>query len=202
MTVPARVRWLCVMHAICIAAPLCAALSVRDAHAAEDVAIHAEKQGGAVSIEARAALSAPLPLIWETLTDYDGFSAFVPGMHASRIIERRGSAIIVKQQGEAGFLFFTHAIDVLVEVREQPPYVITVRVLSGNLKQLDGRYQIEPDARRPGQFVLRWFGLIEPETRLPRLIGVPMLRSQIGDQFRSLVREIERRSAARAHTKN
>ncbi|HTD91821.1 MAG TPA: SRPBCC family protein [Burkholderiales bacterium] len=178
-------------------APLCIAVSTPAAHAAQfenGVTIQAEKRGNAVAIEARAPLTAPLPLIWETLTDYDRLATFIPGMSLSRIIERRGSTTLVKQQGEAGFLFFTHPIDVVVEVLETPPYGIAVRVLSGNLKQLVGRYQIEPDAQRPGQFVLLWFGLIEPETRLPPLIGVPILRSNLVDQFRGLVREIERRA--------
>jgi ribosome-associated toxin RatA of RatAB toxin-antitoxin module len=163
--------------------------------AADNVTIHAEKRGDAVAIEARALLAAPLPLIWATLTDYDRLSTFVPGMHASRVIERHGSAAVVKQLGEAGFLFLTRPIDVVVESLEKPPHVIEIHVLSGNLKQLDGRYHIEPSAGMPGQFVLRWSGLIEPEDKLPPLIGVPLLRLNIGNQFRGVVREIERRAA-------
>jgi hypothetical protein len=164
------------------------------AYAATEVSIHAEKQGGAVAIEARAVLVAPLPLIWQTLTDYNQLSTFVPGMYASRVIERRGSVVIVKQSGEAGFLIFKRPIDVVVESLEKPPHVVQIRVLSGNLKKLNGRYQIEPDAILPGTFVLRWSGLIEPEVALPPLIGVPIFRSNIADQFRGMVREIERRT--------
>ena len=172
------------------------------AHAADTITIHAEKRGSAVAIEARALLRAPLPLIWETLTDYDSLSTFIPGMHISRVLERRGPVAIVKQQGEAGFLIFTHAIDVVVESLEKPPYVIEVRVLSGNLKRLDGRYQIEPDTLAPGNFVLRWFGLVEPDISLPSLIGVPILRANIGNQFRGMVREIERRAELRRIDEN
>ena len=168
------------------------------ARAAEDISIRADRVGSAVLIEARATLAAPRQLVWETLTDYDRLASFVPGMRLSRVVERRASSIIVKQQGEAGFLFFTHGIDVVVEAQEAPPHQISVRVLSGNLRQLDGRYQIEPDTRRAGHLLLRWTGLIEPETSLPPLIGVPILRSNIGAQFRGLVREIERRTAAAA----
>lgn len=163
--------------------------------AADNVTIHTEKRGNAVAIEARALLVAPLPLIWATLTDYDRLSTFVPGMHVSRVIERHGPAAVVKQFGEAGFLFLTRPIDVVVESLEKPPHVIEIHVLSGNLKKLDGRYLIEPSAGIPGQFVLRWSGLIEPEDKLPPLIGVPLLRLNIGDQFRGVVREIERRAA-------
>lgn len=163
--------------------------------AADGVTIHAEKRGNAVAIEARALLVAPLPLIWATLTDYDRLSTFVPGMYFSRVIERHGPAAVVRQLGEAGFLFLTRPIDVVVESLEKPPHVIEIHVLSGNLKKLDGRYHIEPLPGMPGQFVLRWSGLIEPEDKLPPLIGIPLLRLNIGDQFRGVVREIERRAA-------
>lgn len=165
-----------------------------ECHAADDISIHAERQGDLVSIEARALLSAPLPLIWATLTDYDRLQRFVPGIQLSRVLERRGPTTIVKQLGEAGLLFFRKPIDVVVESLEKPPYEIEIRVLSGNLKRLDGRYQIEPDARTPGNFVLRWFGVIEPQDGLPPIIGVPILRLNIGEQFRGMVREIERRA--------
>ncbi len=164
------------------------------AWAADNVTIHAERQGTAVAIEARALLIAPLPLIWATLTDYDRLSTFIPGMHVSRVIDRRGPAAIVKQLGEAGFLIFTRPIDVVVESLEKPPHIIEIRVLSGNLKKLDGRYHIEPDTQTPGNFILRWYGVIEPEDSLPPLIGVPILKANIGDQFRGMVREIERRA--------
>ncbi len=162
--------------------------------AADHVTVVAEKQGNAVAIEARAVLTAPLALIWETLTDYDRLAVFIPGMHVSQVIERRTAAAIVKQKGEAAFLFFTHPIDVVVEALEKPPYVIEIRVLSGTLKRLDGRYQIEPDIKAPGNFLLRWLGLIESDMRLPAFIGVPILRANIDDQFRGMVREIERRA--------
>lgn len=167
------------------------------ARAADNVTIHAEKQGTAVAIEARALLIAPLPLIWATLTDYDRLSTFIPGMHVSRVIDRRGPAAIVKQLGEAGFLIFTRPIDVVVESLEKPPHIIEIRVLSGNLKKLDGRYHIEPDTQTPGNFILRWHGVIEPEDSLPPLIGVHILKSNIGEQFRGMVREIERRATQR-----
>jgi hypothetical protein len=187
-------------------AALLAALLVQGTSAcmaADNVTVHADKQGSAVAIEARALLVAPLPLIWATLTDYDRLSSFIPSMHISRVVERRGPAAIVRQLGEAGFLFFTRPIDVVVESLEKPPHVIEIRVLSGNLKKLDGRYRIEPVANTVGHFVLYWSGVIEPEDSLPPLIGVPILRANIGDQFRGMVREIERRAELlRASKKN
>jgi carbon monoxide dehydrogenase subunit G len=162
--------------------------------AGDNITITAERNGSAVAIDARAEIRAPLTLIWETLTDYNELARFIPGMKSSRVIERKGTAAIVRQTGEAGFLFFGFPLDVVVESLERPPHVIEIRVLSGNLRQLDGRYQIEPVKSEPGSFVLRWFGLIEPDMTLPPLIGVPILRSNIGGQFRGMVHEIERRA--------
>jgi len=173
------------------------ALYAAIAAADDSVTISAERHGSAVAIDARAAIRAPLPLIWETLIDYDELARFIPGMKSSRVIERKGSAAIVRQAGEAGFLLFTFPMNVVVESLERPPYVIEIHMLSGNLRQLDGRYQIEPVKSSPDMFVLRWFGLIEPDTLLPPLVSVPVLRANIGSQFHGMVREIERRAELR-----
>ena len=41
--------------------------------------------------------------------------------------------------------------------------------------------------------MLHWTGVIEPESSLPAFIGVPLLRRNVSEQFRGMVREIERR---------
>lgn len=163
--------------------------------AASDFSVKTDKRGNEVHVDARATLTAPLQLIWQTLTDYNHLSDFIPGISRSHLIEYRGTAAIVEQFGEAGFLFFKVPIDVVVESRELAPHVIEVRVLKGNLKKLDGRYQIEVGATPADPIVLRWRGVIEPETTLPPLFGEMILRSNVTDQFRGMVREIERRHA-------
>jgi ribosome-associated toxin RatA of RatAB toxin-antitoxin module len=165
---------------------------------AEQVSIEASRQGTAVAIVARATIKAPYALIWQTLTDYDHLSEFIPGMAKSHVIERRGSAAIVEQTGDAGLMFFAYPIEVVVESLEKPPAVIGIRVLSGNLKQLDGAYLIEKTGAKDDEFVLRWSGLIEPAISLPPFITVPLMRENISDQFLGMVKEIERREALRA----
>lgn len=190
----ALLRMLCGAARLALALTGPTVFTAQAAGIAPGITIHVEQQGNAVAVAARALLTAPLPLIWETLTDYAHFPQFIPGMLSSRVVERRGPLVTVKQAGEAGFLFFILPIDVLLEVQEKPPHVIAARVLSGNLKTLDGRYHIEPDANAPGKFVLHWNGVIEPESSLPPFIGVPLLRRNVSEQFRGMVREIERRA--------
>jgi carbon monoxide dehydrogenase subunit G len=169
-------------------------LGVRLAAGAQAVEVRTERRSGAVLIDATAVIDAPFAVIWSTLTDYDHLGEFIPGMRSSRVIGRHGAAAVVEQVGEAGFLFFRYSINVVVESAEYPPD-IEIRVLSGNIKRLDGRYRVEP-GDRAGQWRLRWFGLIEPSVPLPPLFGEAILRRNVTAQFRGMVEEIERRFAA------
>jgi ribosome-associated toxin RatA of RatAB toxin-antitoxin module len=182
----------CAVGALLIHAPWVGA-----AMGAEQVSIDASSQGTAVAIFARATIKAPYALIWQTLTDYDHLSEFIPGMVKSHVIERRGSAAIVEQTGKAAILFFSYPIEVVVESLEKPPNFIGIRVLKGNLKQLDGRYRLEKTSDKDDEFVLHWSGLIEPSLPVPLFITVPLMRANISDQFSGMVKEIERREAWR-----
>jgi ribosome-associated toxin RatA of RatAB toxin-antitoxin module len=172
----------------------CAALF---AGAAEPVQVQARRQGDAVQVQAQATVRAPHALIWKTLTDYDRMAEFVPGMRKSRVLERHGGTTTVEQVGSAQLWFFSYTIDVVVEATEQPPHLIGIRVLRGNLRQLDGSYQLDKVDGSDDEFLLRWDGVIEPAIAVPLAITVPLMRASIAQQFTGMVREIERREALR-----
>lgn len=163
------------------------------ARAAEDVVVKASRDGDAIRVTARATIHAPLPLVWETLTDYDRLALFIPGMRRSRTVDHRGAAAIVEQRGEARLLMFSYPINVTVASVHVPPYVIEIHLLKGNLRRLDGAYRIEPLPR--GGVVLHWSGLIEPDLPMPPIISEYLMRASLGDQFRAMVREIDRRAS-------
>lgn len=165
------------------------------AHGANSVSIGASSHGTAVEINASATLKASHGLIWQTLTDYDHLSEFIPGIKTSHVIERRGSAAIVRQTGQASVMFFAYPIEVVVESLEKPPNAIGIRVLRGNLKQLDGGYRLEQVGDKDAEYILRWSGIIEPSISLPGFITVPLMRANISAQFQGMVKEIERRAA-------
>jgi ribosome-associated toxin RatA of RatAB toxin-antitoxin module len=158
-----------------------------------EVRVSADTEGAAVHVEAIAILRAPLALVWQTLTDYDHLSTFVPGMKKSRVVDRRGVAAIIEETGEARFLLFSYPIDVTVSSEEYPPHSIRVHALKGNLKKLDGGYEIVP--LDGGEIRLTWRGVIEPDIFLPVFVTKPLLRSVVEMQFRGMVAEIGRRSA-------
>jgi carbon monoxide dehydrogenase subunit G len=168
------------------------------AESADDVSVKAARLGTAVEISAHATIRAPLALIWQTLTDYDHLSEFIPGLKKSQVVGWRGKTAIVEQIGEVEILFFAYRIDVVVESIQEPPFVIGVRAVKGDLRQLDGHYRIEKDGDEIDRYVLRWTGVIEPAIPLPGFIAVPFLRAHVADQFVAMVKEIERRETMRS----
>jgi ribosome-associated toxin RatA of RatAB toxin-antitoxin module len=171
------------------------------AGATEPMQVQARRQGDAVQVQAQASVKAPHALIWKTLTDYDHMAEFVPGIRSSRVLERRGATTTVEQVGTARLWFFSFTIDVVVETTEQPPHLIGIRVLKGNLKQLNGGYRLEKIDGSDDEFLLRWEGVIEPNIAVPQVIAVPLLRASLAEQFTGMVKEIERREALRVQGK-
>lgn len=165
--------------------------------AAEGFVVEAERRGEGVEVRARAFVSASPQLVWLVLTDYERLPAFVPGIATSRIRERRGHHLRLEQSGEARFLLFSFPIEVHLQVTEAPPDTVVSRAVGGNLRRMHGRYDLRADAARGGTTVV-YAGLIEPDFDLPPLVGVAALRSMAEQQFRAMVVEIERLSAAGA----
>lgn len=161
---------------------------------ADEVSVEATRRGDALEVVCKAMLDAPLDLIWQTLTDYGRLAEFIPGMRSSRVVGQRGATFIVEQSGVATFLFVSTPIEVTLASTEHPPYAIEVSMIKGNLKRLDGAYRIEPQGGR--RMLLTWTGIVEAQSMVP-LLGEMVMRSNIEDQFRGMVREIERRDALR-----
>jgi carbon monoxide dehydrogenase subunit G len=161
---------------------------------ADDISVEARRRDQALEVVCRALLEAPLELIWQTLTDYARLAEFIPGMSKSRVLSQSGAVTVVEQVGTARFLFVSIPIEVTLSSTARPPYAIDASLLKGSLKRLEGTYRIEPQAG--GRMLLSWTGVIEAES-MPPLIGEMLLRSSIEDQFRGMVREIERRDALR-----
>lgn len=175
--------------------PLLLALAAQ-AQTAPDFMVEASVEGGRVEVRARAALAAPVELVWQVISDYERLPQFVPGIARSVVLARSGDRVLVEQSGEARFLVFSVPIEVRLEVLEWPPEWIASRAVAGNLKSMSGRYEIHPDPG--GGVLLRYFGVMEPEFDLPPLVGAAILRAMAEEQFAAMVREIRRRAAGGA----
>ena len=155
----------------------------------------AQRRGKTVSLRAHALIFVPAAAAWQVLTDYERLPTFIPGITRSSVRSRDGNRLTVEQAGEARFFIFSFPIEVRLEVLESPPYTVSSRALGGNLRRLDGRYELMPDSAR-GAVVLRYTGEIEPDFTLPPLIGLAAMRHMVEEQFTAMVAEIERRAAS------
>lgn len=167
------------------------ALAPATASADGDIVVETRRQGDAVELHAHALLAAPMPLVWEVLTDYERMPRFIPGIEKSVIRQRQGNHLLVEHTGDARFLFFSFPIDVTLEVDESPPKWVASRAVAGNVRRMTGRYDLSEEA---GGVLLRYSGVIEPDFDLPPLIGVAALRGTVREEFTAMVAEIERRA--------
>jgi ribosome-associated toxin RatA of RatAB toxin-antitoxin module len=172
------------------------ALGMKCASAAAEVDIKTSHMGDLVSVRAQATITAPLDVVWGTLTDYERLPEFIPGLKKSKVIARNGATATVQQSGEAWFFLTRVPIEVTLESTEVPPN-IEVRRTAGTIKQLQGRYETQVLEGTPTKVQLRWIGSVEPENGLPPLVGEALMRRSIRQQFAGMVTEIERREAAR-----
>ena len=162
--------------------------------------IEAERHGESIEVRAHALIAAPPALIWQVLTDYERLPSFIPGIEKSVVRERQGGRLVLEQTGEARFLVFSFPIDVRYEVIESPPDWVSSRAVAGNLRRMNGRYDLQASPAR-GSMVLRYQGEIEPNFALPPIVGVVALRSMVEQQFSAMVAEIERRAGAQGAPK-
>ena len=182
-----------------MAVALLAAAYAAPGSAADDVSIEAERRGDSVEVRAHALIAAPVALVWQVLTDYEHLPSFIPGLAKSVVRERQGNQLMIEQTGEARFLVFSFPIEVRYEVIESPPEWISSRAVGGNLRRMNGRYELQPAPARTGRpasgVILRYQGEIQPNFELPPVIGLVALRSMVEQQFTAMVAEIERRAA-------
>jgi ribosome-associated toxin RatA of RatAB toxin-antitoxin module len=159
---------------------------------AAQIEIETNLKAEVVKVKVQAVIEATPQIVWATLIDYERFSEFIPGMKSSKVIERKGPIVTIKQSGHAQMLFFHIPIEVTVESTEDWP-VLRVKRISGTIRQLEGRYEMIPSSDN-ATVRLVWTGSIQPENSFPPFIGESLIRYSLRQQFTGMVREIERRA--------
>ena len=165
------------------------------ARAAEDVLVEADRHGERFDVRARAVVAAPPALVWQVLTDYEHLPRFIPGITKSVVRLHQGNRLLLDQSGAARFLLFTFPIEVQLDVVEWPPDWIASRAVGGNVRRMNGRYELRPDPAR-GTVLLLYYGEIELDFDLPPLIGTVALRGTVEQHCLAMVAEVARRAAA------
>jgi ribosome-associated toxin RatA of RatAB toxin-antitoxin module len=160
--------------------------------AADAIEARIERQGEYISVNASVLMQVDARIAWEVLSDYDHLAQFIPDMKSSRVVSRDGNRVLVEQKGEFGFFFYRQPVDVTLEVVEQPQRRIDARRISGNIRDLETRYELKTS---DAGVKLDYVGRFIPEFSVPPLFGMPMVRRVVERRFRAMVEEIVRRDA-------
>ena len=169
-----------------------------------------ERVGDTFHVNARASVAVDPRVAWDTITDYEHMSDFLPNIEHSKVIARQGTRLTVEHVGQFPLFFFDIPVRVRLAVTQQPYERIIARSEPGEvdgapqtLRSFAGSYDLAVITieRRAGvrlEYESR-FELAEP---LPPIIGdlfgTAMVTKTMRLQFEAMVREMVRRQAGRA----
>ena len=175
--------------------------------------VDVERDGQTFHVRARADIRADPRIAWETITDYERLRDFLPDVERSRIVSREGSGtsgrLVVEHRGAFHLLFIEVPVRVRLSVQHEPYERVIARSQPGTvdgasqtLRDFTGTYVLTVVGRdRRAGVRLDYesqFELAEPlPPILGQLFGTAMVQRGMRQQFEAMVREIERRQAAR-----
>lgn len=181
--------WRAVATLLALAWTLCTPVAAT----AQQVRIETAVQGDLVTVTASAEMQVDPRTVWSVITDYDHLAEFIPNIRSSGVMQREGERLLIRQSGEFSFLFLRQPVEVTLAVAESPPRQIVARAVGGNLREMQGRYELEN--LPTGAVRLSYFGRLIPEFSVPPVIGTMVVRMVLAEQFTAMVNEIMRRDA-------
>ncbi len=175
----------------------------------DNLKVDVRRSGRRFEAEAVLDLAADAKTVWDTITDYDALSSFMPGIHACRVIERRTLAkeaehLVVEQQGEFRFLLFAQSMTVRLNIEHQLLRVAEAKAVSFDLglfkrraiDVFEGRYELIPQGGRRGapRTQLRYTAVIGLRLPPPPAVGSVAVRQNLSAQLEAVAQEVTRRS--------
>jgi len=162
------------------------------------IAVESERQGDVVDIRATATLRADPATAWRVLTDYDRFTQFIPGLHSSRVLARKGPTVLVEQLGDAAIGPFRVPMRVTFEITEAAPTRLESHAVAGSFQALASSYTLTAVGAGTR---LDYVGHVESGFAFFRDMQKSAVERNVTRQFRALVDEIDRQAAAPTHDK-
>lgn len=181
------------LRAGAVALLLAGALCAQAAANVPQVEIETNGQGDYITVTASAEMLVDSRTVWAVITDYNHLAEFIPYMLTSRVVQRDADRLLVEQTGEFNFLFFRQAVQTQLAVVESPQRRVMARAVSGNLREMEGRYTLE--ILPAGTVRLSYSGRVVPDFAVPPVIGKIVVRNMLANQFTAMVKEIVRRDA-------
>lgn len=151
-------------------------------------------QGEGYRCEAVMVAPVPIAVAWETMSDFDNMSRFVPNLRESRVQRREGSTAWVEQVGVAAFGPLSVEFTSERRLELTPPRLIQSEQVKGTVKRY--RSTLILTQEREGTRLTYRVDL-EPGPLLGLLLSREFIRHEIAEQFGAMGVEMIRRDAAR-----
>jgi hypothetical protein len=174
-------------------------LSVAGAAAGPDVGVSFD--GKRLQFWVDAVVDAPAEAVRAVLEDYDRLDRVFPLVAQSRRlppVQEDVQRVFTLMRGCV--LFVCRELEHTIDIRELPggwSTGITVPELS-RVKRGDFAWRVDPDPGQPGGSRMQMYGDFEPDFRVPRILGVPLVRAWARSELHENVGRIERAALDRA----
>jgi len=139
---PDRSRSLLVRHLAIVGALCLFILLGGHALAAGPIQVQVRMDGPMLVVDGWLETAVDAPLAWSVLTDYEGFTRFVPGIRANRVVRREGPVRWIEQQGETLAMGLRMPYVGRMRVEEIPGQRIAILFLSGPFRDVRGEWRI------------------------------------------------------------
>jgi hypothetical protein len=144
-------------------------------------------------------LSAPLPQIYQVLTDYNHLTRISGVIRESRLLKKIDEhTYLVFVESRACVLFFCHSIKETQKVVELTPTEVMSEALpaDSNVKMSSSLWRLD----REGDITrMHWEITVAPDFWIPPLIGPFFMKSEMQAQGKQMADGVERLARERAH---
>jgi ribosome-associated toxin RatA of RatAB toxin-antitoxin module len=180
------------LRAVLVAA--CAALSCGTGSAADDISLAFFEGYGHYKVEGSFFVDADNQTAWDVLTNYDHIPDFVHSMKISKVEQRDNDDLVLRQEGEGSFLFFSKRIRLLMNVHEQPQTntIIFTDTSHQDFSSYQGTWSIVPSTSGHGLEVIYTLDAAQ-NFSAPAFIASDVVKGNVQDLLQSLKREIAHR---------
>lgn len=176
------------------AASMCGVRAAAQASTAGAVQLAVQRSGSRFEIAASALIACPVEVLWATLVDYERLPQFVPDMELSKVVDRQGDSLTVRQAGKAGWGPLKQRFELTMAVKELPLKKLSATAIAGDVSFFESSYVLR--ATGPRSVQVDYAALVEPKAYVPPFLGTALMKASMQKQFEALLTEALRRARA------
>lgn len=139
-------------------------------------------------------------IVWSVLTDYNNYENFLPDVEKSKIIQNNGNNKVFEQIKVIQAALFSRRSLIRIAVNESYPNQINFKMVSGEIKSLQGSWKIQPLARpsgnQPIQILITHQVSTDPGNVAWRGIFYSIYEDSLEETLQAIKTEIGRRTSA------